>query len=204
MKIQDYCDIMLCWMVKSDQPFGGDGCLHIQGLDSTKDNLVFTTYWSTQHHIPRVLKLTQHHTDLPPGCAVMNILPSIINWSSFTGTFYMWKVYFNVIPYILEEFKPVNLLSTYGPNSRPVKGAMHIQLLNVLPPKCAMLLLYHSELHFLQFSCLRFTSKPEKFWKVRKYIYRILSFWHIYIKKTNFFTLLGRKRSERSKHNIYL
>jgi len=36
------------------------------------------------------------------------------------GAFYMWNVYFNVIPYILDEFKPVNHLSTYSHDSRPL------------------------------------------------------------------------------------
>jgi hypothetical protein len=39
----------------------------------------------------------------------------------------MWKFYFNIIPYILEEFKPVNHLSTYGHDGKPViKDAGHI------------------------------------------------------------------------------
>jgi len=39
----------------------------------------------------------------------------------------MRKVYFNIIPHILEEFKPVNHLPTYSPDSGPViKDARHI------------------------------------------------------------------------------
>lgn len=64
-----------------------------------------------------------------------------------------------------------------------------------LPSKCTMLLLNHFELHFLEFLFLRFVSKPEQIWKVKKYIYRILPFRHIYIK--NEFLYLTRNAELR-------
>jgi hypothetical protein len=114
----------------SYRSFRGACCLHIQGLHSMRRQPctyylpIDTATYSTTH------KLTQHHTNLQPASAVINFIPSINKQSLLYRDTSKLKVHFNVIPYILEGFKPVHHSSKHDPNSRPANDARHIQLLS--------------------------------------------------------------------------